>query len=100
MFFLAEEYDIDEQVNAAFTRDPLAYRGLFLIDKEGKVRHQVIKDLPLGRTVDETLRMVNALHYFEVHGEVCPANRKGDEDALKADAEGVSNYLSHHYKIS
>ena len=93
---LAGEYDVDEEGNAAFSGAPVAYRGLFLIDKEGVVRHQVINDLPLGRSVDEALRMVDALNYFEKHGEVCPANWKEGEDAMKANADGVANYLSNH----
>jgi len=74
----------------------VAYRGLFLIDKEGVVRHQVVNDLPLGRNVDEALRMVDALQYHEKHGEVCPANWSEGKDAMNADAEGVANYLSNH----
>lgn len=74
----------------------VAYRGLFLIDKEGVVRHQVVNDLPLGRNVDEALRMVDALQYHEKHGEVCPANWVEGEDAMNADADGVADYLSKH----
>ena len=73
-----------------------AYRGLFLIDKEGLIRHYVINDLPLGRNVDEALRMVDALQHFEEYGEVCPANWSKGKDAMKATNAGVSNYLSHH----
>tara|TARA_B100000768_G_C11266773_1_gene371483 strand:- start:1271 stop:1900 length:630 start_codon:yes stop_codon:yes gene_type:complete len=93
---LAGEYDIDEEGNAAFSGAPVAYRGLFLIDKEGTVRHQVVNDLPLGRSVDEAIRMVDALNYFEANGEVCPANWKEGEDAMKADAAGVASYLAKH----
>lgn len=57
-----------------FNSELVAYRGLFLIDKKGIVRHQVVNDLPLGRSIDETLRMVDALQYFEENGEVCPAD--------------------------
>jgi peroxiredoxin (alkyl hydroperoxide reductase subunit C) len=74
----------------------VAYRGLFLIDKKGVVRHSVINDLPLGRNVDEALRMVDALHHFEEYGEVCPANWNPGDDAMKADADGVADYLSKH----
>ncbi|QZT36981.1 peroxiredoxin [Halosquirtibacter xylanolyticus] len=77
-----------------FNGAAVAYRGLFLIDKEGVVRHQVINDLPLGRSVDEALRMVDALQHFEQYGEVCPANWKEGEDAMKATNEGVAEYLS------
>ena len=72
----------------------IALRGLFLIDKEGIVRHQVVNDLPLGRSVGEVLRMVDALQFTEEHGEVCPADwNKGDE-AMEPTAEGVAKYLA------
>jgi peroxiredoxin 2/4 len=93
---LAGEYDIDEEGNSAFQGAPVAYRGLFLIDKEGTVRHQVVNDLPLGRSIDEALRMVDALNYFEANGEVCPANWSEGEEAMQADAEGVASYLAAH----
>ncbi len=76
--------------------DSVAYRGLFLIDKNGIVRHQVVNDLPLGRSVDETLRMVDALQYFEANGEVCPADWSKGKDALKDTAEGIASYLATH----
>ena len=93
---LAGEYDVDEEGNSVFKGAPVAYRGLFLIDKHGTVRHSVINDLPLGRSIDEALRMVDALQYFEAYGEVCPANWSAGKESLKATAEGVSEYLSHH----
>lgn len=72
----------------------VAFRGSFLIDKNGVVRHQVVNDLPLGRDMDELLRVVDALQFFEENGEVCPAGwRKGDK-AMKASPEGVAEYLS------
>jgi peroxiredoxin (alkyl hydroperoxide reductase subunit C) len=72
----------------------VAFRGSFLIDEEGNVRHQVINDLPLGRDVDEMLRMVDALQFHQDHGEVCPAGwNKGDE-GMTASPEGVASYLS------
>ncbi len=76
--------------------DSVALRGLFLIDKEGIVRHAVINDLALGRNVDEALRMVKALQYTEKHGEVCPANWKEGEEAMAPTAEGVARYLAEH----
>jgi peroxiredoxin (alkyl hydroperoxide reductase subunit C) len=76
--------------------DSVALRGLFLIDREGIVRHAVINDLPLGRNVEETLRMVDALQFFEEHGEVCPANWKPGEDGMKPTADGVAEYLEKH----
>ena len=76
--------------------DAVALRGLFLIDKEGIVRHSTINDLPLGRNVDEALRMVDALQFHEEVGEVCPANWNKGDDGMKADAEGVASYLENH----
>jgi len=93
---LAGEYDYDENGQASFNGAPVAYRGLFLIDKKGIVRHAVINDLPLGRSVDEALRMVDALKHFEDYGEVCPANWKEGDDAMAATQEGVAEYLSTH----
>lgn len=78
--------------------DSIALRGLFLIDKEGKVRHSTINDLPLGRNVEEALRVIDALQYTEEHGEVCPANWKKGEDAMKPTADGVASYLAKHAK--
>jgi len=74
----------------------VALRGTFLIDKEGMVRHAVINDLPLGRSIDEALRMVDALKFHEEHGDVCPANWQEGEDAMKPTAEGVADYLAKH----
>jgi len=92
---LAGEYDYDEEKDEElFSGAAVAYRGLFLIDKEGVVRHQVVNDLPLGRSIDEAIRMVDALQYFEKHGEVCPANWKPGEEAMEGSHEGVAEYLS------
>ena len=92
---LAGYEDFDEG-EAFFEGAPVAYRGLFLIDKKGVVRHQVVNDLPLGRSVDEAIRIVDALQFFEANGEVCPANwHKGDK-AMKASHEGVAEYLAAH----
>ncbi len=74
----------------------IALRGTFLIDKEGIVRHAVINDLPLGRSIDEALRMVDALKFHEEHGDVCPANWHEGEDAMTPTAEGVADYLAKH----
>jgi peroxiredoxin (alkyl hydroperoxide reductase subunit C) len=74
--------------------DSVALRGLFLIDQEGVVRHCVINDLPLGRNVDEAIRMLDALQFTEKYGEVCPANWKEGEEAMKPTAEGVAEYLA------
>ncbi len=91
---LAGEYDYNEDDEMAFTGEPVAYRGLFLIDKQGVVRHQVVNDMPLGRSVDETLRMIDALQCFEENGEVCPADWHKGEQAMAPTHEGVSSYLS------
>ncbi|SIQ49719.1 peroxiredoxin [Pontibacter lucknowensis] len=93
---LAGHYDYNEEGEAIFVGEPVAYRGLFLIDKEGVVRHQVVNDLPLGRSINEALRMVDALQYFEQKGEVCPANWSEGKEAMSATKEGVSNYLAKH----
>ena len=94
---LAGEYDVDEENGqSVFVGSAIAYRGLFLIDKQGIVRHQVVNDLPLGRSVDETLRMVDAWQYVEDHGEVCPADWHPGDDAMEPTADGVANYLASH----
>lgn len=93
---LAGEDDIDDEGNFIFIGEPNAFRGLFLIDKEGIVRHELINDMPLGRNVDEVLRMVDALQYYEEHGEVCPANWHKGQEGLKENAQSIANYLSKH----
>ncbi len=93
---LAGEYDYNEEGESEFNGAPVAYRGLFLIDKQGIVRHQVVNDLPLGRSVGEALRMVDALQFNEDNGEVCPADWTPGEDGMVADAAGVAKYLSEH----
>ena len=93
---LAGSYAPDENGNWVCDGAPVAFRGLFLIDKEGIVRHCVINDLPLGRNVDEVLRMVDALQHFEEYGEVCPANWSKGKDAMSATENGVADYLSKH----
>lgn len=91
---LAGSYDYNDSGEAIFTGSPVAYRGLFLIDKQGIVRHQVVNDLPIGRSIEEALRVVDALQFFEENGEVCPADwHKGDK-GLKATQEGIAEYLS------
>jgi len=74
----------------------VALRGAFLIDKKGVVRSAVVNDLPLGRSIPELLRMVDALQYTDEHGEVCPANWKKGAKAMKASPEGVASYLAQH----
>ena len=74
----------------------VALRGSFLIDEEGIVRHAVINDLPLGRNIDEMLRMIDALAFNQKHGEVCPAGWKEGDSGMKADTDGVADYLDKH----
>src|ERR1035437_3519961 len=93
---LAGEWMYNEDGTIEFEGVAQAYRGLFLIDKQGIVRHQVVNDFPLGRSIDEALRMVDALQFNEENGEVCPADwHKGDQ-GMKATSEGVASYLSNH----
>jgi peroxiredoxin (alkyl hydroperoxide reductase subunit C) len=74
----------------------VALRASFLIDKDGIVQHQTVNNLPLGRNVDEMLRMVDALQFFEAHGEVCPAGWNKGDDGMKASTDGVADYLASH----
>ena len=93
--------DLTKEISRSYDvllNDAVALRGSFLIDDKGIVRHAVVNDLPLGRNVDEMLRMIDAQQFTDEHGEVCPAGwQKGDE-AMKPDAEGVAEYLAKHEK--
>jgi peroxiredoxin (alkyl hydroperoxide reductase subunit C) len=93
---LAGNWFWDDDENMQAEGELIAYRGLFLIDKEGVVRHQLVNDLPLGRNVDEAMRMIDALQFFEVKGEVCPANWKEGSEGMKDTHKGVADYLSAH----
>jgi peroxiredoxin (alkyl hydroperoxide reductase subunit C) len=86
---IARDYDV-------LINDAVALRGTFMIDAKGVVRHQVVNDLPLGRNVDEAIRMVDALRFHEEHGEVCPAGWNKGKEGMKASAEGVASYLASH----
>ncbi len=91
--------DITHEITRAYGvehPDGVALRATFLIDKDGIVQHQVVNNLPLGRNVDEMLRMVDALQFTEEHGEVCPAGWKQGESGMTPTADGVSDYLSKH----
>lgn len=100
------QYPLVEDLNKSIARsygilfgESVALRGLFLIDTKGVIRHSVINDLPLGRSVNEALRMVDALQFVETHGDqVCPANWQEGDDAMKPTAEGVASYLAKHGK--
>ncbi len=91
---LTGEYFTNEEGELCATGSMIAYRGLFLIDKAGIVRHQLVNDLPIGRNVDEALRVVDALQFNEENGEVCPANWVKGSEGLKATHEGVADYLA------
>ena len=86
---IARDYDV-------LTGEAVALRGTFLIDQQGIVRHQVVNDLPLGRNVEETIRMIDALKFFQDNGEVCPANWSKGKKGMKASSKGVADYLEHN----
>lgn len=97
------QYPLVQDLNKSIARsygilfnESVALRGLFLIDPSGKIRHAIINDLPFGRNVSEALRMVDAVQFFEAHGEVCPANWQEGEEAMKPTPEGVADYLAKH----
>jgi len=90
------DYDVNEDGELVADGPMIAFRALFLIDKAGKIRHQLINDLPLGRNVDEAIRMVDALQFNEENGEVCPANWVKGSEGMKADHKGVAEYLAKH----
>lgn len=100
------QYPLVEDLNKAIAKsygilfnEEVALRGLFLIDTKGIVRHAVINDLPLGRSVNEALRMVDALQFVETHGDqVCPANWQEGDEAMKPTSQGVASYLAKHAK--
>ncbi|MDH5185310.1 MAG: peroxiredoxin C [Gammaproteobacteria bacterium] len=88
------KHDICQAYDVEHPEAGVAFRGSFLIDKTGQVRHQVVNDLPLGRNVDEMLRMIDALQFTEEHGEVCPAGWNKGDKAMNASPEGVAKYLT------
>ncbi len=91
--------DLDKNISREYgilSGESVALRGLFLIDKEGVVRHELVNDLGLGRSVDEAIRMLDALQFSEEHGEVCPANWHEGDEAMKPTADGVADYLAKH----
>lgn len=91
--------DLDKSISREYgilSGESVALRGLFLIDKEGVVRHELVNDLGLGRSVDEAIRMLDALRFSEEHGEVCPANWHEGDEAMKPTADGVADYLAKH----
>ena len=90
------DFDYNEDGELEFDGSGVAYRGLFLIDKQGVVRHQVVNDMPLGRSVKETLRMIDALQFYEENGEVCPADWHRGDEGMQESHEGVASYLAKH----
>ncbi|MDN5212493.1 peroxiredoxin [Fulvivirgaceae bacterium BMA12] len=93
---LAGDWEYNDEDLLTFQGAAIAFRGTFLIDKKGVVRHETINDLPLGRNIDEMIRLIDSLHHVEAHGEVCPANWQKGEDAMLATREGIANYLSNN----
>ena len=87
------KHEIAKAYGIEHPEEGVALRGSFLIDKNGIVRHQVVNDLPLGRNIDEMLRMVDALQFHEEHGEVCPAQWEKGKEGMKDSPEGVAKYL-------
>lgn len=93
---LAGDYDYNENGELVADGPMIAYRGLFIMDKEGMIHHSTINNFPIGRNVDEVIRVLDALRHNEEHGEVCPANWKEGEDAMQASFSGVADYLASH----
>lgn len=85
---IASDYQVLDEAQG------IAYRGLFIIDKEGIIRHQLINDLPIGRSVDEVLRVLDAVIFHSIHGEVCPANWHTGEKTMKPDSEGLQKFFN------
>ncbi|OGS99539.1 MAG: alkyl hydroperoxide reductase [Gallionellales bacterium RIFCSPLOWO2_12_FULL_59_22] len=92
------KHEICKAYDVEFDVAGVAFRGSFLIDRAGTVRHQVVNDLPLGRDIDEMLRMVDALQFHEEHGEVCPAGWSKGKAGMNASSDGVAKYLANHAK--
>lgn len=93
--------DLDKAISSAYDvllPDGIALRGLFLIDREGVVRHQLVNDLPLGRNVEEAIRILDALQFTEKYGDVCPANWRPGKEAMKPTAAGVAEYLAKNHR--
>ena len=88
------KHEICRAYDVEFESAGVAFRGSFLIDKQGTVRHQVVNDLPLGRNIDEMLRMIDALQFTEKHGEVCPAGWNKGDKGMVPNGEGVAKYLA------
>lgn len=85
---ISKDYDV------LCEEEGISFRGLFLIDREGYVRHQIVNDLPLGRSVDEAIRMIDAWTQYEIHGDVCPANWQQGRETLKPNLESLEKYFA------
>lgn len=93
---LGGDWDYDDDGNLVFDGAPIAFRGTFFIDKEGVIRHEYVNFFPIGRNIKDTLRIVDAWHFYQENGEVCPANWEEGKDGMKETREGVAEYLSTH----
>lgn len=93
---LSGDWSYSDEEELTYEGDGVAFRGTFFIDKEGIVRHENINDLPLGRNIDESLRVIDAWHHHLEYGEVCPANWEEGKDAMKENRESVADYLATH----
>ena len=89
-------YAFDEEGNEIFSGSNVTYRATYLIDEEGKIFHESVNDMPLGRNVKEFLRLIDAYTHVQKHGEVCPANWEEGKDAMKADRNSTAKYLATH----
>lgn len=91
-----QDFEYDEEGNEFFSGSNVTYRATYLIDEEGKIFHESVNDMPLGRSVKEFLRLVDAYTHVQKHGEVCPANWEEGKDAMTADRNATADYLSKH----
>jgi len=91
---LGGDWAYTEEGELSFEGAPISYRGTFYIDKEGIVRHETVNFFPIGRNIDEYIRIIDAWHHFEKNGEVCPANWEEGKEAMQANRDGVAKYLS------
>ena len=89
-----QEFEYDEEGNEVFTGSNVTYRATYLIDEEGKIFHESVNDMPLGRNVDEYLRLIDAYTHVQKYGEVCPANWQEGKTAMHADRAGVAEYFN------
>ncbi|MGX9985488.1 peroxiredoxin [Chryseobacterium sp. POL2] len=91
-----QDIDFDDEGNEIFTGSNVTYRATYLIDETGKIFHEAVNDMPLGRNVAEFLRLIDAYTHVQKHGEVCPANWEEGKDAMKADRNSTAEYLAKH----